>query len=296
MRKIEEAEDCCLKSILENTQNGIGQFNVFRLEPFVGDKAKPIPYKKRDYYKMTLMIGQNRINYADKVIEVKKQALVFTNPHIPYNWENPECIKSGYFCVFTQDFFHQYGNLSQYEVFQPSGTHVFELSDEQVITVSAYYERMFEEINSDYVHKYDLLHTIVFELLHFAMKTQPSMSFDNQQINANKRISMLFSELLERQFPIDENHQKISLRSASDFANQLNIHVNHLNRAIKETSQKTTSQIITERILQEAKILLKHSTWNVWEISTALGFTEVTHFNNFIKKHLQTSPLKFRNV
>jgi len=51
--------------------------------------------------------------------------------------------------------------------------------------------------------------------------------------NANKRISALFIDLLERQFPIDENHQKIYLRSASDFATQLNIHVNHLNRAVK---------------------------------------------------------------
>jgi hypothetical protein len=27
-----------------------------------------------------------------------------------------------------------------------------------------------------------------------------------------------------------------------------------------------------------------------------LGFTEVTHFHNFIKKYVQLSPLKFRNV
>jgi AraC-like DNA-binding protein len=86
------------------------------------------------------------------------------------------------------------------------------------------------------------------------------------------------------------------LRSASDFAKQLNIHVNHLNRAIKETTDKTTSQIIAERVLLEAKTLLKHSSWNVSEISNALGFTEATHFNNFFKKHSTLSPLKFRKV
>jgi AraC-like DNA-binding protein len=155
---------------------------------------------------------------------------------------------------------------------------------------------MFEEINSDYIHKYDVLRNLVFELLHFAMKIQPSTNIDKQQINASQRISVLFLELLERQFPIDEAHQKINLRSASDFANQLNIHVNHLNRAIKETTQKTTSEIIAERILQESKILLKHSNWNISEIADALAFTEVTHFNNFFKKHVQLSPGKFRNV
>lgn len=178
---------------------------------------------------------------------------------------------------------------------QPNGTHIFELSDEQVEKLTTVYERMFEEINSDYIHKYDVLRNLVFELLHFAMKIQPSTNFDKQQINASKRISVLFLELLERQFPIDDLHQRFNLRSASDFANQLNIHVNHLNRAVKETTQKTTSQIIAERIMQESKILLKHSNWSVSEIAYALGFTEVTHFNNFFKKHVQLSPLKFRN-
>jgi AraC-like DNA-binding protein len=81
-----------------------------------------------------------------------------------------------------------------------------------------------------------------------------------------------------------------------NFAKQLNVHVNHLNRSIKETTEKTTSQIIGERIVRESKILLKHSMWNVSEIAYALGFTEATHFNNFFKKHTQLSPLKFRNV
>ncbi|MCC6282116.1 MAG: helix-turn-helix transcriptional regulator, partial [Saprospiraceae bacterium] len=114
--------------------------------------------------------------------------------------------------------------------------------------------------------------------------------------NASQRIATLFMELLERQFPIDENHPRVGLRSASDFAQQLNIHVNHLNRAVKAVTDKTTTQIISERVLQEAKILLKHSKWNVSEIADALGFTEVTHFNNFFKKHVQMSPLKFRNA
>jgi AraC-like DNA-binding protein len=243
-----------------------------------------------------LAVGNSKVHYADKVIEVQKQALAFSNPHIPYKWDHTDNIRSGFFCVFNQHFFSQYGNLNQYEVFQPGGTHVFELTDEQVNKVTELYGRMFEEINSDYIHKYDVLRNLVFELLHFAMKIQPSTNIDKQQINASQRISVLFLELLERQFPIDEAHQKINLRSASDFANQLNIHVNHLNRAIKETTQKTTSEIIAERILQESKILLKHSNWNISEIADALAFTEVTHFNNFFKKHVQLSPGKFRNV
>ena len=119
---------------------------------------------------------------------------------------------------------------------------------------------------------------------------------EKQSINASQRIVTLFLELLERQFPIDDTHQRIKLRSASEFAKQLNVHVNHLNRSAKEMTEKTTSQLIGERILQEAKILLKRSNWTVSDISYALGFKEITHFNNFFKKHVKLSPLKFRNV
>ncbi|MGD0581682.1 MAG: helix-turn-helix transcriptional regulator [Bacteroidales bacterium] len=299
MDKIETIEEFYKRKfdwMPDNIRNEIGHFNVFRLEPFVGDKAQPVPYKRRDFFKIMLVKGNSQVHYADKVVEVKKQALSFSNPLIPYKWEHLDTMRNGSFCIFNQHFFHQYGNLNQYSVFQPTGTHVFELTDDQVDKLDVIFERMFEEISSDYVHKYDVLRNLVFELLHFAMKIQPTSNFDKQQINASKRISMLFLELLERQFPIDDNHQRINLRSASDFADKLNIHVNHLNRAIKETTQKTTSQIVAERIMQESKILLKHSSWSVSEIAYALGFNEVTHFNNFFKKHLQLSPLKFRHI
>jgi AraC-like DNA-binding protein len=280
----------------ENLRNEIGHFNVFSLEPFVGDKARPVPYKRRDFYKIMLIKGNSLVHYADRVFEVKKQALSFSNPLIPYKWEHLDKISSGYFCIFNNHFISQFGNMNLYSVFQPDGQHIFELTDEQFGRVETVYKRMQDEIGSEYIHKYDLLRNLVFELLHFAMKLQPATGFYQQQINAAQRISGLFLELLERQFPIDDMHQKVQLRSPSGFAKQLNVHVNHLNRAVKDTLGKTTTQIILERVLQESKILLKHSKWNVSEISYSLGFTEVTHFNNFFKKHLHISPLKFRNA
>lgn len=284
----------------DNLKNEIGHFNVFPLEPVEPGKAKPLPYKRRDFYKIMLVLGDIDVNYADRCIPINGQALVVSSPLIPYKCEHLDRIKGGFYCIFNQHFVQPVGaptvgNLSGYSVFQPTGDHVFALSDEQVGQVGAIFGRMVAEINSDYIHKYDALRTQVFELLHFAMKMQPSAQFGRQSINASQRIAGLFLELLERQFPIDENHPGIRFRSASDFAGQLNVHVNHLNRAVKETTQKTTTQLIAERVLQESKIMLRYSAWNVSEIAYALGFTEVTHFNNFFKKHTGQSPLKFRN-
>ncbi len=282
--------------IPENLRKEIGHFNVFKLSPFVGDNAQAIPYRRRDFYKVMLVIGGGEVHYADKVMKVSRQALSFSNPLIPYKWEKRDQITGGAYCIFNQHFFHQYGDLSQYSVFQPGGEHIFELSDEQAPQVQRVFDRMFEEIESDYKHKYDVLRNLVFELLHFALKMKPSGQFDRQEINASQRISALFLELLERQFPIEENHPQVQFRSASDFARQLNVHVNHLNRALKETSGKTTSQLIAERLLRESKILLRHSNWSISEVAYALGFSEATHFSNFFKKHAGMSPTAFRGV
>jgi len=300
MSKVETIEQFYKRKfdwVPDNLKNEIGHFNVFRLDPYVGTNAKPVPYSRRDFFKITITLGSGKVYFADTVHEVKKQALTFSNPQIPYKWEHLDKITGGVFCIFDQHFFHQFGNLNQYAVYQPGGNRVFELNDEQLEKVAPLFQRMFDELKSDYIHKYDVLRTLVLELIHFALKMQPSSDVgDIKSLNAAKRIATLFLELLERQFPIDENHQAVCLRSPSDYARQLNVHVNHLNRAIKETTDKTTSQIIGERVLQEAKILLKHSPWNVSEIAYALGFTETTHFNNFFKKHVQLSPLKFRNI
>jgi AraC-like DNA-binding protein len=299
MSKVESLEDFYRNKynwLPESMRNQTGHFNVFKLDPYVGEGAKPAPYKRRDYFKIMLVKGNGKFHYADKVIEVKKYALVFSNPQIPYSWEQRDSIAGGDFCIFDQAFFYHYGNLNQYTLFQPDGNHVFELNEEQMMHCESTFKRMFEEINSDYIHKYELLRSIVYELVHFAMKMQPSTLFDKQPINASQRISTLFLDLLERQFPIDDLRQVLVLRAASDYAEKLNIHVNYLNRAIKEATDKTTTHIISERIMQEAKTLLKQTPWPVPEIAYVLGFSAVTHFNNFFKKHTNTSPSKFRKV
>jgi AraC-like DNA-binding protein len=281
----------------DNLKKEIGHFNVFRLDDFVGPCAKPIPYSRKDYFKISLIIGRNKYHYADKTIEIERNALLFANPQVPYNWEPLDNNQSGFFCIFTEAFFREFTSLKlqDYPVFKPGGQPIFFLPDEQVETVSGIFQKMFAEIESDYVYKYDSIRTLVFELIHSAQKMQPATTLYSNS-NAATRISSLFMELLERQFPIESPHQQINFRSANEFADQLAVHVNHLNRALKETTSKTTSELIAERLVQEAVALLKHTNWNVSEIAHSLGFEEPTHFNNFFKKRTRQTPTNYRTV
>lgn len=285
-----------LQSVPENLNDGVGHFNVFRLEDCL-DKDTPVRYARRDFYKITLIRGRNRYHYADKSIETDGTALIFFNPQVPYTWESISGDTTGYFCIFTSAFFTEKikGNLNDLPMFAFGGKPSYILDESQEQAVAALFEKMINEINSDYAFKYDLLRSYLNEMIHLALKTQPAENL-YEHPNANSRITTIFNELLERQFPIETPVQRFTMRSARDFADNLAVHVNHLNRAIKNTTGKTTTTLIAERIVAEAKALLKHTDWNISEISNCLGFEEAAHFNNFFKKLTSQSPSKFRNV
>jgi AraC family transcriptional activator of pobA len=278
-----------------NLKKEMGHFNVFRLADVLGKPHGAMPYRRIDFYKVTFMTGGNRISYADRVIELEGPALVFSNPLIPYKWEHLSGDQTmGYFCIFTEAFFSHFGHLRDYPLFLPGSTPVFLLSNEQAAAIVSIYERMLQELGSDYAYKYDVLRTLVFELVHLALKMQPADTSIYANSNAAVRISSLFMELLERQFPIESPGQQIALRSPSHYATHLSVHVNHLNRALREVSGKTTSKLIAERLTQEAKSLLRHTNWNVGEVAWCLGFEERSHFINFFKKNTRLSPGAFR--
>jgi len=281
----------------DNLQQNIGHFNVFRTEDCIGPNAKPVNYSRRSFYKISLMRGDAIMHYADKSIQLSGTNLLFLSPLLPYTFENMTSTRTGYFCIFTEAFFIEKlrSRLNDLPMFALGAKPIYALDNEQDEYVSSFFIKMLDEINSDYVFKYDLIKNYVSELVHYALKTQPTENL-YKHADAKSRITSVFTELLERQFPIESPSQRFALRSANDFARRLSVHVNHLNRAIRETTGKTTTDYIAERLLSEAKSLLRHTDWNVSEIGYCLGFEEPAHFNNFFKKQTQLTPSNFRNV
>jgi AraC-like DNA-binding protein len=214
---------------------------------------------------------------------------------VPYKYECFTPHASGHFCIFKEAFFSEYirGGIKDLPMFKPGGKPCYVLKKKQDKEITAIFLKMKEEMASDYTFKYDLVRNYIMEIVHIAMKMEPSETL-HQQADANARITAVFTELLERQFPIETTSQQFSLRSAKDFAAQLNVHTNHLNRAIRTITGKTTTEHISERLTAEAKALLKHTDWNISEISYSLGFEEPAHFNHFFKKQTDLTPSAFR--
>jgi AraC family transcriptional activator of pobA len=281
-----------------DAQKAIGDFNAFVLEDMSTPEGNSkVEYARRDFFKISLVTGINLYHYADKTIKIDGTALLFFNPQVPYKMECSAKENKGFFCIFKEAFYTEKlrGSLNELPMFTIGGKPCYILNEQQREDVSMIFKKMIKEVDSDYQYKQDLLLNYVTEMIHYALKMDPTESVYHNT-DANARITAVFSELLERQFPIVSPEQRFNLRSAKDFADRLFVHVNHLNRAIKETTGKTTSYYIANRVASEAKALLKHTDWNISEISYCLGFEEPAHFNNFFRKHTELSPSKYRTA
>lgn len=205
--------------------------------------------------------------YADKSVPLNGYSLFFGTPYIPYSWSVESARHNSFSCIFTEDFLNnseRLKSLQESALFKTGGTPVFILDEFAYLFIKSIFQKMLEEQASAYT------------------------------TNAASRITSLFLELLEMQGPIDNPHQSLQIKNPQDFAERLNIHVNHFNRSVKETTGKTTKEHIMDRITSEAKAFLLHTDWGVADIAYALGFEYPTYFNNFFKRVTGTIPNSLR--
>src|SRR3954447_16741191 len=276
-----------------NNELRLKGFNVFQIEA-EGNATKI--YSRKDFYKICLTTGKSKIHYADKSFEQEGSILFFGNPHIPYSWETISTTYAGYTVLFSEDFFKasdRSESLQNSPLFKIGGTPVLKIDEQQREFLNTIFRKMIEEQKSDYTYKDDLIRNYINLIIHEALKLQPSEHYD-QHNNAASRLTSVFLELLERQFPVESSDNPLRLKTAQDYARQLYVHVNYLNRAVKEVTGKPTTAHITERIVSEAKALLLHTAWNIADIAYALGFEYTTYFNNFFKKLTGTNPKTLR--
>jgi AraC family transcriptional regulator, transcriptional activator of pobA len=271
---------------------GQGHFNVFLRQPCL----QRSPFGRRDFYKVTLVVGKGKMIYEDHEVPVNRPSLVFSSPSVPAAWESAEGPQTGYFCLFTQAFIEagEYkGRLPDFPLFQPGERHVLELNDHQFVLISGIMDRMRDVMDSSYRIKYDMLRSYLRVLMHEALMISP-VPMTETHAGAAARITAQFLAMLEQQFPIDSPDHPLSIRTPAEFAEVLAVHTNHLNRSVKMITGRTTSRVISDRIVKEAQALLKHTDWNIAQIAGGLGFDEPAYFTNFFKKYTGSSPAHSR--
>lgn len=92
-----------------------------------------------------------------------------------------------------------------------------------------------------------------------------------------------------------ESHFK-SKHSASDYADLLNITPKALAKMTKSYFNKTLTNLISERIVIEAKRELYMSNKSVKEIAYELGYEDEHYFSRFFKNNADVSPQLYRDT
>jgi len=112
-------------------------------------------------------------------------------------------------------------------------------------------------------------------------------------INLEKLKTSQYSQILEKLEHLINNHF-LKEKLPKFYAQKLNITTKHLNRVVQKTINKTTSQLISERIILEAKRLIVHSHDNLATIAYQLEFSDYAYFSKVFKSKTGLTPLEFR--
>lgn len=101
-----------------------------------------------------------------------------------------------------------------------------------------------------------------------------------------EHILIRFSELVEQNFK--------HCRSVGEYAKKLNLSANYLNVLCRKQLQMTAKELISHRIILEARRLLKNTDINIKVLGFELGFSEVANFANFFKRYTGKTPTQIR--
>jgi AraC-like DNA-binding protein len=256
---------------------------------------------RRDYYKITLITaGSGIFTLGDRRYEVAAPAMIFTNPHEIKTWESTSHEQEGYNCLFTERLFekqrHYREEVTRHPLFQPGAQAVVLLTAQQVAVLDSIFAQMMREYHNTAALKQEAMMIYLQLLLLEGKRIGLEAEGGHKPLNAAQLLAQRFTDLLEKQFPLETTQQQLGLRSAGEYAQELNVHPNHLNATIKQLTGRTVSEHIRQRILLEAKLLLLHTDWHIAEIAWCLGFEEPANFTHFFKTQTGQTPHIFRSL
>lgn len=114
-------------------------------------------------------------------------------------------------------------------------------------------------------------------------------NFVNQsgkEISGKTGLLIAFKRLLEKNFA--------SGMKPGEYGKHLNITTGYLNDILKEAFNKTTGELLQERIVLEGKRLLFHTDLTINEVAYKLGFEDPAYFARLFRKNTGLTPKDYR--
>lgn len=269
-------------------------FHCFRLKGKVNKLKYKAPYRKGFH---TIVFVTNvinyQINYNNKTEETHSSFLIFQSPGqlMSYRFKPGLetkgyiiCFKTGFLSFFKQSYLNEFPYLRELQ------SEVLEVKSSSLIEIEASFEDLFstyEKAEIDYEKKSALKLVLLQYLLKDAIIINYKLS--EQQVSKDKGTSVILQSFLN----LIEIHY-LEKRAVSDYAELLTVSPSYLSVQIKKSSQRGALSFINQRIILEAKSLLRFTDFNINEISDQLFFSDTSNFIKYFKKYTGFTPVQFK--
>lgn len=111
-------------------------------------------------------------------------------------------------------------------------------------------------------------------------------------INREQKLSQ--GKVLFNRFLSLVSNNQIKRQPITVYASHLAITPKYLTMLCLKYSNKTASEWVAQYTIEEIRFYLKGSDLSIKEISARMGFSNMSHFGSYVRKHLGMSPSEYR--
>lgn len=247
------------------------------------------PHKHNFYVSILFTKGTGTHDIDFNQYQIKPGAVFMLSPMQTHSWNLSEDI-DGYIFFHSQEFLDIHlitDSIRDYPVFRSSiYPNAVYLQAEEITSLEYLLQTMLVEVSQSKWKRNEMLVNMTSQF--YIYNNRVLLAEENFKKLVNNQYSahfLHFEALLEKQFK--------SEKSAAAYADSLNMTQKHLNRICKTMVNQTTTDIILNRVLLEAKRMLIYSTKNLAEIAMSLGYEDYSYFSRIFKRKVGETPKDF---
>jgi AraC family transcriptional regulator, transcriptional activator of pobA len=289
------------KKVLEIMNNPLTLVNpingnlAFRLITFDDGNYFDCPQRNNYYSLILISRGSGRLSCDFSNYSFKSNTLFSFSPYQAFMFFTTQDVK-GVAIQFHPDFFcihkHQREVACNGVLFNNIYQPPFVVPDQFASSkLNALVEQIRAELISPGMAQCELLvsYLKIFLITASRLKTeQQSQACRSVMENKEPFILQDLKDSIEKNFK--------TKHSPADYASTLNISVKALAKMTKSHFNKTITELISERVMIEAKRELYLTNKAIREIAYELGYEDEYYFSRFFKVHAQVSPQLYRKT
>ncbi len=277
-----------LKIELVNPQTNVLAFKLIQLNDDEYFKS----LKNYNCYKVILIReGKGQVTFDTAKYDFSENCIIRFPIYQPFQIEADGPL-DGILLQFHPDFFwnHKYDIelTSKQVLFMGIGEiPLIKISKEELVQLLYPLHHLLLELSGDHLGRYDIAISWVKIFMIYASRIK--MERGTIHSETLSEVHYIIRELINAV----EEHFRHKHRPV-DYAKLLNITVKTLNRMAKQHLGKTVGDMISERIITQAKHELYLSDKPIKQIALELGFHDVAYFSRFFKVQTSVSPDVYR--